>query len=135
MGDLREERIQDFQPPVFLAPIVQVPLANPIVPEDSIGWPGQVGFAGVALSSDLGWLLGQNAKALRNQHELGDGRNLQLVHDAAAMGLDRPLCRPKLAPDLFVHLSPSDAFKNLSFARRQAADQLLQRVELLVFLL
>src|ERR671912_2895470 len=94
----------------------------------------RVGSAGLGLSFDLGWLLHQNPEALCNQHEVGNRRNVQLVHDVAAMSLDRPLRRSKLTRNLLVHLSPSDPFKHLSLARCQAVHELLQRMELLVLL-
>ena len=93
---------------------MQDPVANPIVPEDSIGWPGQVGFAGVASASDLGWLLGQNAKALRNQHELGDGCNLQLVHDAAAATIDRALAGANNFGNRFIGMPFNQRLKHLA---------------------
>ena len=86
---------------------------------------------GSLLSSDLGWLLDQNAKPLCNQHELGYRCDLHLFHHVPAVGFDCPLRRAQLTRYLFVHLSSSDAFKDLSFARCQAVHELPQRIVLI----
>src|SRR5205823_11018263 len=67
----------------------------------------------------VGW---RDAGALRNAHQVGDRRDSELLHDAAAMNLDRLLGGVQFRGNLFVQKTDDDETQNLKLTRRQFVD-------------
>src|SRR5436305_7060252 len=67
----------------------------------------------------VGW---RDAGALRNAHEIGDGSDPELLHDTAAMNLDRLFGGVEFRGNLFVQKTHDDEAQDLKLTRRQFLD-------------
>ena len=59
---------------------------------------------------------------LSEVNQFGDGLSLHLLHDSAAVNLDRLERGPSLEGNIFTHHSFGDESKNFQFSRRQSFD-------------